>query len=283
MDTRRRDVDVDEQERPREALWLARMLADEGHPVSPEAADRLLVLHRAYLEAPPPDDPEPAPPPPPDCPPVAPRGAEPGAWPNRQSSPTMTGSASSDVPPTSVSETPKVGPVREVADLRRVADPECEVVGEEHPTDVVRAAHRPRPNSGTPDHSAVDRGPTRRRRASSSTVRTAVRLSCRHHRSRCNVTRRGVGVGAEVEGRAVDVLEGRHRLAITLGIGATREERQGTDDEDERGRRDGRPRRDAGIAGRGVPRAAGRRSCRGRRRHPIDPERPAIRERNQVE
>ena len=64
MDTRRRDVDVDEHERPREALWLARMLADEGHPVSPEAADRLLVLHRSYLEAPPPDDPEPAPPPP---------------------------------------------------------------------------------------------------------------------------------------------------------------------------------------------------------------------------
>ena len=64
MDTRRRDVDVDEHERPREALWLARMLADEGHPVSPEAADRLLVLHRSYLDAPPPDDPEPAPPPP---------------------------------------------------------------------------------------------------------------------------------------------------------------------------------------------------------------------------
>jgi hypothetical protein len=68
MDTRRRDVDVDERERPREALWLARMLTDEGHPVSPEAADRLLVLHRSYLEAPPPDEAEPpgpaAPPPP---------------------------------------------------------------------------------------------------------------------------------------------------------------------------------------------------------------------------
>ena len=63
MDTRRRDVDVDEHERPREALWLARMLTDEGHPVSPEAADRLLVLHRSYLDAPPPDDPEPAAPP----------------------------------------------------------------------------------------------------------------------------------------------------------------------------------------------------------------------------
>ena len=59
MDTRRREVDVDERERPREALWLSRMLGDEGQSVSPEAAERLLVLHRAYLEAPPPDDPEP--------------------------------------------------------------------------------------------------------------------------------------------------------------------------------------------------------------------------------
>jgi hypothetical protein len=61
MDTRRRDVDVDEKERPREAMWLSRMLADEGHDVSPEAAERLLVLHRTYLEAPPPDDPGPRP------------------------------------------------------------------------------------------------------------------------------------------------------------------------------------------------------------------------------
>ena len=60
MDTRRRDVDVDETERPREALWLSRMLADEGHEVSPEAAERLLLLHRSYLEAPPPDDPRPS-------------------------------------------------------------------------------------------------------------------------------------------------------------------------------------------------------------------------------
>jgi len=60
MDARRRDVDIDERERPREALWLSRMLSDEGHQVSPEAAERLLLLHRSYLEAPPPDDPPPA-------------------------------------------------------------------------------------------------------------------------------------------------------------------------------------------------------------------------------
>ena len=57
MDARRREVDIDEQERPREALWLSRTLADEGHDVSPEVADRLLSLHRSYLEAPPPDEP----------------------------------------------------------------------------------------------------------------------------------------------------------------------------------------------------------------------------------
>jgi len=60
MESRRRETDIDDQERPREALWLSRVLADEGHPVSPEVTERLLVLHEAYLEAPPPDDPEPA-------------------------------------------------------------------------------------------------------------------------------------------------------------------------------------------------------------------------------
>ena len=57
MDARRREVDIDDQERPREALWLSRMLADEGQSVSPEVAERLLLLHQTYLEAPPPDDP----------------------------------------------------------------------------------------------------------------------------------------------------------------------------------------------------------------------------------
>jgi hypothetical protein len=60
MESRRRENDIDDQERPREALWLSRVLTDEGHPVSPEVTERLLVLHEAYLEAPPPDDPQPA-------------------------------------------------------------------------------------------------------------------------------------------------------------------------------------------------------------------------------
>jgi hypothetical protein len=54
-DQRRREVDVDAQERAREALWLSASLADEGEDVSPETAERLLALHRAYLAAPPPD------------------------------------------------------------------------------------------------------------------------------------------------------------------------------------------------------------------------------------
>ena len=57
MDSRRREVDIDDAERPREALWLSEMLADEGRDVSPDTAERLLTLHRTYLEAPPPDDP----------------------------------------------------------------------------------------------------------------------------------------------------------------------------------------------------------------------------------
>jgi hypothetical protein len=57
MDARRREVDIDEAERPREALWLSTMLREEGHEVSPATAERLLLLHRTYLEAPPPDDP----------------------------------------------------------------------------------------------------------------------------------------------------------------------------------------------------------------------------------
>ena len=55
-DQRRREVDIDAEERAREALWLSASLADEGHDVSPEQAERVLALHRAYLEAPPPDE-----------------------------------------------------------------------------------------------------------------------------------------------------------------------------------------------------------------------------------
>lgn len=55
MDSRRRESEVDAVERPREAAWLSAVMRDDGYDVSPEAAERLLLLHRAYLEAPPPD------------------------------------------------------------------------------------------------------------------------------------------------------------------------------------------------------------------------------------
>jgi hypothetical protein len=55
MDSRRRDVDIEAVERPLEAAWLSAVMAEDGYDVSPEAAERLLALHRTYLEAPPPD------------------------------------------------------------------------------------------------------------------------------------------------------------------------------------------------------------------------------------
>jgi hypothetical protein len=79
MDGRRQEADVDAQELPREAAWLSAILAEDGHQVSPETAEEMLLLHRAYLGAPPPDPIEPddealiepaAIPPRPDAPPA---------------------------------------------------------------------------------------------------------------------------------------------------------------------------------------------------------------------
>ena len=57
MDSRRRDAEIDSVERPREAAWIAAVMTEDGFDVSVTAADRMLELHRAYLEAPPPDPP----------------------------------------------------------------------------------------------------------------------------------------------------------------------------------------------------------------------------------
>jgi hypothetical protein len=56
MDSRRREADVDATERPREAAWLSAVMSEDGYEVSQDAAERMLELHRAYLEAPPPDE-----------------------------------------------------------------------------------------------------------------------------------------------------------------------------------------------------------------------------------
>jgi hypothetical protein len=58
MDSRRRESEVDAVELPREAAWLSAVMREDGEEVSPETAERLLLLHRAYLDAPPPDAPE---------------------------------------------------------------------------------------------------------------------------------------------------------------------------------------------------------------------------------
>ena len=55
MDSRRRESEVDATERASEAAWLSAVMSEDGFDVSPDAAERLLILHRAYLEAPPPD------------------------------------------------------------------------------------------------------------------------------------------------------------------------------------------------------------------------------------
>ena len=55
MDSRRREAEVDATELPREAAWLSAVMAEDGYEVSPDATEQLLLLHRAYLGAPPPD------------------------------------------------------------------------------------------------------------------------------------------------------------------------------------------------------------------------------------
>lgn len=56
-DSARRDADVDEDEIPMEAAWIAAAIHEEGEEIDPRTADRVLRLHRAYLAAPPPDGP----------------------------------------------------------------------------------------------------------------------------------------------------------------------------------------------------------------------------------
>ena len=48
-DTRRREVDLEERELVDEAAWLSGAMADQGEPVPPDVAERLLRLHRLYL------------------------------------------------------------------------------------------------------------------------------------------------------------------------------------------------------------------------------------------
>ena len=90
MDSRRRETEIDAAERPREAAWLSVVMTEDGFDVSPEAAERLLLLHRAYLGAPPPDEIE--------------------EDDSTQSPPPSAGGVSMAAPDASTSETPKRAP-----------------------------------------------------------------------------------------------------------------------------------------------------------------------------
>jgi hypothetical protein len=56
-DSARRDADLEDEEIPMEAAWIAAMIRDDGEEIDPRTADRVLRLHRAYLAGPPPDAP----------------------------------------------------------------------------------------------------------------------------------------------------------------------------------------------------------------------------------
>jgi hypothetical protein len=54
----RRDADVTESEQRGEALWIASMLSARGRTADGASVEEILSLHRQYLAAPPPDEPE---------------------------------------------------------------------------------------------------------------------------------------------------------------------------------------------------------------------------------
>jgi hypothetical protein len=58
-DSNRRESEIVDAELPVEAAWIADALIDEGADLDPTIVERVLRLHRAYLAAPPPDEPEP--------------------------------------------------------------------------------------------------------------------------------------------------------------------------------------------------------------------------------
>ena len=55
-ETRRREQDLEEQDLADEAVWLEERLAEEGRPLSPDAIERVVQLHREYLAVVPPVD-----------------------------------------------------------------------------------------------------------------------------------------------------------------------------------------------------------------------------------
>lgn len=56
-DSSRREAEIEEEELPHEAAWIATAMRAEGAAIQPETAERVLLLHREYLAGPPPDEP----------------------------------------------------------------------------------------------------------------------------------------------------------------------------------------------------------------------------------
>jgi hypothetical protein len=55
-DSHRRESEISEIELPAEAAWIAATMEEEGQPLDAETAERVLLLHRAYLASLPPDE-----------------------------------------------------------------------------------------------------------------------------------------------------------------------------------------------------------------------------------
>ncbi len=56
LDGARRDHDIEDEELPAEAGWISERLAARGRPVDAATVERVLLEHRAYRFAPPPDE-----------------------------------------------------------------------------------------------------------------------------------------------------------------------------------------------------------------------------------
>jgi hypothetical protein len=55
-DSSRREAEILEEELPIEAAWISATLADEGVTIDAATSERILRLHRTYLESLPPDE-----------------------------------------------------------------------------------------------------------------------------------------------------------------------------------------------------------------------------------
>jgi hypothetical protein len=55
-DSHRRESEISQAELPAEAAWIAATMDEAGQPIDADTAERVLVLHRAYLASLPPDD-----------------------------------------------------------------------------------------------------------------------------------------------------------------------------------------------------------------------------------